>query len=99
MKQNQVNVMDKNINKEFGYLTIKERVDDYITPKGLHMKRYLCRCNKCGKIKEITYNNLLHGQKSCGCSRKHPHKYNQYDLSGKYGIVTHLILINNFILT
>jgi len=41
-KTKEINAMDENINKEFGYLIIKERVNDYITPKGVaHEKIFM----------------------------------------------------------
>lgn len=91
MTNKNIEEYDNLIGKKFGLLTIVKRVDDYITPKGLHMKKYLCQC-ECGNIKEFIYNNLKHNTvKSCGCYTKKlmsnaKRKYNSYDLSGEFGI-------------
>ena len=33
---------------KFGSLTVIRRAEDYISPKGQHEKRYLCKCD-CGE--------------------------------------------------
>ena len=74
-------------------LIVIEQIDDYISPKGIHEARYLCKCN-CGsnkriiaKASHIKSGNIM----SCGCLQieriqNTNKKYNQYDLTGEYGI-------------
>lgn len=85
---------DDIINKEFGYLTILGRDEDYITPKGAHYPQAICKC-RCGKIKSmIIYPILKEKVVSCGCYHiesarnigRNNKNYNNYDLSGEYGI-------------
>jgi len=61
-------------NKKFGQLTVIERGDDYISPKGKHHVRWVCRCD-CGTTVLVSANQLTSGKtKSCGClSRKGSH--------------------------
>lgn len=78
----------------FGRLTVIERTDDYISPRGVHMVRWLCNC-ECGNLCKITTHDLTRKNKapvrSCGCLAREltslrTKKYNDYDLSGEYGI-------------
>lgn len=79
------------INQKFNRLTVIKRIDDYITPKGQHFTKYLCKC-VCGNYVEVLGKNLRNGNtQSCGCLQKEirskkQKKYNTYDLSGEYGI-------------
>lgn len=79
------------IGKKFGRLTVEKRIDDYITPKGQHEPKYLCKCD-CGNYKEVVGARLRSGlTKSCGCLQKElqskkQKKYNKYDLTNDYGI-------------
>ena len=51
----------------FGKLSVIERVDNHITPGGLVVAKWLCRCD-CGTYKIFTSGNLRCGHsKSCGC--------------------------------
>ena len=53
-------------------LIVVKQIEDYIDPKGVHVARWLCRCN-CGSDKDIvaTGNNIRHGSVlSCGCKAK-----------------------------
>lgn len=53
----------------FGRLTVYERTDDYVTPKGKHEVRWLCICD-CGTETKVTTRYLKEGAiKSCGCLR------------------------------
>lgn len=78
------------IGKRFGKLLVIERGEDYISPKGKHYTRWLCKCD-CGNIKLIHVNQLTSGATiSCGCYKasresKYIH-YNKYNLSESYGI-------------
>lgn len=53
--------------EKFGRLTVLERVDDYVSPKGQKQKQYLCKC-ECGKNTITHGNSLMKGvTQSCGC--------------------------------
>ena len=77
----------------FGRLTVARQADDYVTPKGVHYAQWVCKCS-CGNEDEIiaTANHLKSGRvQSCGCLSKEMktnrlRKYNEYDLSGEYGV-------------
>ena len=73
--------------QRFGKLTVINRVDDYVYTNGNKKAQWLCRCD-CGKEKVIIGDSLKAGHtKSCGCSKiEYLKKYNNYDLSGDYGI-------------
>lgn len=77
--------------QRFGYLTVVERAEDYVSPNGYHRVQWLCQCD-CGNEVVVVGNNLTkHSTESCGCLRKNPsviirRKHNAYDLSGDYGI-------------
>lgn len=77
---------------KFGRLTVIKRVGDYIMPSGEKRSRWLCKCD-CGNEITIIGKRLTgkNSTKSCGCFAKEnmskiKKKYNQYDLSGEYGI-------------
>lgn len=78
MKKNYIDLTGQ----KFGKLTVIERVDDYVSPKGYRAARWLCKCD-CGSFKSVTGNSLKrHGTKSCGClckeiSRNHMEKVNK----------------------
>jgi hypothetical protein len=56
------------IGKRYGKLTVIERGDNYVSPKGQKGKQYICLCD-CGVRKLIRAANLKSGgSKSCGCS-------------------------------
>ena len=75
----------------FGRLKVIERVEDYIEKNGNKRSQWLCEC-KCGNRVKVIGKSLKNGNtKSCGClqkeiTSKHFKKYNDYDLSGEYGI-------------
>ena len=77
--------------QKFNKLTVIKRVDDYISPKGRHYVQWLCKCD-CGNNIIVLSCNLKSGHsKSCGCHNiekivERTKKYNNYDLSGEYGI-------------
>ena len=81
--------------QKFGRLTVIERADEYVSPKGQRHIRWLCNCD-CGKQITVKGNHLKSGNtKSCGCLESemiaernisYCKKYNTYDLSGEYGI-------------
>lgn len=76
----------------FGHLTVLERTDDYISPKGYRAPRWLCECD-CGK-RIVTHGTLLvNGKtKSCGHTRK-GRKTKRNDLVGK--VFGHLTVIKD----
>lgn len=54
-------------NEKFGLLTVVERAEDYVSPKGKHHVRWLCKCD-CGGTSIVSTNQLRSGKtKSCGC--------------------------------
>lgn len=73
--------------RKFGKLTVIERADNYISPKGKKQSvwKCLCDCQLCLPPEQRTYSYikgylLRNGKKkSCGCK-------NTYDLTGEYGI-------------
>lgn len=75
----------------FGRLKVIERVENYIEKNGNKRSQWLCEC-KCGNRVKVIEKSLKNGNtKSCGClqkeiTSKHFKKYNDYDLSGEYGI-------------
>ena len=80
--------------QQFGRLTVIERIEDYISPKGQRKPQWLCHCC-CGNNVTVLGSNLTNGYTlSCGCLSKEnsfkqgksAKKYNIYDLSGEYGI-------------
>lgn len=77
----------------FGNLTVIKQVDDYISPKGNHAKRYLCQC-ACGNHIEVQAGNLKSGNTvacshSCPCKKKKYKPRDRNDLSGRvFGSLT-----------
>ena len=85
-----VNVKKNIAGLRFGDLVVINQADDYIEPNGKHRSSWSCVCD-CGNHVNVTGSSLLSGTtKSCGCRRrkvgKRNKKYNEYDLSGSYGI-------------
>lgn len=83
----------------FGKLTVIDRVENRITPKGQSKTMWKCRCD-CGKEIDVLASNLTRGNtKSCGCSSvEYANKHKYKDLSGKqFGklIVLHRARIKN----
>ena len=70
--------------QRFGRLTVMERAEDYVSPKGRHIPRWLCKCD-CGKEKVINSESLKSGKtKSCGCLYKSvDHSSLVHDLTGQ----------------
>lgn len=57
------------IGQRFGKLTVIERSDNYISPKGQSQVMYICKCD-CGKEVEVASSSLQQGfTNSCGCLR------------------------------
>ena len=86
-------------NQTFGRLKVIQRAEDYISPQGKHLIRWLCECG-CEEHNKVIVNAscLRSGHtKSCGCLQKekarqtykhnkYSKKYNKYILSNDYGI-------------
>ena len=80
------------IGDRFGSLTVIDNAEPYISKKGIKRKQVVCLCD-CGN-KTIIRNEALtkkNGTVSCGCLQKKllsnlSKKYNEYDLTGEYGI-------------
>ena len=74
-------------------LTVIRRGEDYITPAGRAYICWVCTC-ECGSDNTITIDgrSLRYGlTKSCGCLNikriiEANKKYNQYDISGEFGV-------------
>lgn len=79
--------------KKFGRLTVIKRGENYIYPnnKGISVQ-WICDCDCGNKNIVVAGSSLRKGvTKSCGCLKSDTtkvikKKYNQYDLSGEYGI-------------
>lgn len=75
----------------FGKLTVADRADNHIRKNGRVDVCWNCIC-ECGKKCIVKGESLHNGTtKSCGCYkssylREYHKKYNDYDLSGEYGI-------------
>jgi len=66
-------MLDNLTGKRFGYLTVIQRGDDFVTPSGSKSVGWLCRCD-CGNTKLVRANELRAGSTlSCGCFRKKKH--------------------------
>ena len=77
--------------KKFGKLTVLKRADDYVQKNGRKRVMWICKCD-CGNEVIVNGDNLK-GKKtsSCGClqrelTSKKNKKYNDYNLSGEYGV-------------
>lgn len=92
-----VKVREDLTGKQFGRLTVVQQVEDYIDSNGNHKARWECQCNCENHTKTFpTGSDLKSGKaQSCGCLRIentqksnkiNKKKFNQYDLSGEYGI-------------
>lgn len=80
--------------QKFGRLTVIKRAPNKILPGGQQKTQWECKCD-CGNITIVLGYLLKNGEtKSCGClnseltskRNKENKKYNQYDLTGTYGI-------------
>lgn len=85
-------VIDLTGNK-YGILTVigLDEENDYISPHGIHQKRWICQC-QCGNIISVNGNCLKNGNtKSCGCNtlylfRENRCHKNTYNLDGEFGV-------------
>lgn len=88
--------------KTFGKLTVIKRVEDYISPKGQHKKRWLCQCScENHTLLEVNGESLTKGlTKSCGCLKKEAqfnshHKTNVYNIEDKNNCFLYASNTNN----
>ena len=76
--------------RKIGRLTVLERGEDYISPKGQKHTQWLCRC-ECNNVVLVSGNSLKRElTQSCGCLAKErlskaTKKYNKYNLKNSYG--------------
>ena len=75
-------------------LKVIKRVDDYISPQGVHQVQWLCECSCKEHNKTVVGSvQLRNGNtKSCGClaselTKQRNFKGNKADLSGEYGVL------------
>lgn len=88
--------------KKFGRLTVIERAEDYISPKGQHSTQWLCECS-CPKHTKliVSAQSLKKGvTQSCGCLQKEKqyishHKTNVYNLKDKENCFLYASNTNN----
>ncbi len=53
--------------ERYGNLTVVKRADDYISPKGKHIPRWICKCD-CGNETVVTRSALKYSKtQTCGC--------------------------------
>lgn len=83
---------------KFGRLTVVDRADNYVTPRGVQFAQWICMCD-CGKEKPVivtSYRLTSGNTKSCGCLRneksgerghKQLKKYNDYEIQDDYVIM------------
>lgn len=58
------------VGMRFGKLTVISKAAPYVSPSGVKLPQWHCRCD-CGKEVDVYYYSLLSGRsKSCGCMRK-----------------------------
>lgn len=57
-------------NSRFGELLVLERVDNYVSPKGIPSTRWRCKCD-CGNLVDVNAYYLTHGKTtSCGHNKR-----------------------------
>ena len=66
-KTRQTNIDEKMIGSRFGKLFVLYKDEDYVSQKGVHVKRYFCKCD-CGNTIVVRGDYLRDGRtRSCGC--------------------------------
>ena len=79
--------------KRINRIIVLKRTDDYVTPKGQHKTRWLCKCD-CGNEFITTATNLRSGQvSSCGCYRDELRRENGKKNAKHHGYGTRLYRI------
>ena len=82
---------DYMVGQKFGYLTVISKVEPKKNPCGTNRILYNCLCD-CGNYTIVDGTCLRSGStRSCGCKKGELNsldkkKYNEYDLSGEYGV-------------
>ena len=79
--------------QRFGRWKVLKQTEDYVIKSGKHYPQWLCEC-QCEKKtqRDVLHRQLTQGRsQSCGClqaeiTRDRSKKYNEYDLTGEYGI-------------
>lgn len=78
----------------FGRLRVLEQAEDYVLSRGEHVAQWLCECS-CEARNQVIVSGFnlkkKNGTKSCGClqrenTSKAKKRYNEYDLTGEFGI-------------
>lgn len=54
------------VGQRFGQLFVISRAEDYVSPEGVHLSQFNCKCD-CGNTCVVGLSSLRRGQKSCGC--------------------------------
>lgn len=71
--------------QRFGRLTVIERAENYVSPKGRQAARWTCRCD-CGGITTVVGGDLRYGKtKSCGCLEEESRHQSRNAKHGKFG--------------
>ncbi len=79
------------IGNKYGKLLVIARGEDYISPNGIRLKRWRCKCD-CGNEINVATSQLKRGQKSCGCVSL------REDLTGrKYNMLKVLHQVDDYI--
>lgn len=69
--------------QKFASLTVVERAENYVSPKGAISVQWKCKCD-CGNETIVTNGGLRSGnKKSCGC-RIYRKKFNDYEICGEF---------------
>lgn len=73
---------------KFGKLTVIRKAEDYVSPKGKHESKWLCKC-ECGNEKSVRQSDL-HSRRtqSCGKCKSALNKTEQKKLYGKFLDIT-----------
>lgn len=78
------------VGNRYGMLTVLERVEDYVSPKGSISTRYRCKCDCGNEILAVRPQLVYGGTISCGCYRKNKNKkQNEYSINGDVIEVNH----------
>lgn len=65
-----VKVKEDLTGKRFGYLTVLEQAEDYVSPNNQHRSQWLCECDCGNKIIQETSRLKTNKNISCGCKSK-----------------------------
>jgi hypothetical protein len=59
----------------FNHLTVIKRVEDYVSPNGVHQAKYLCKCECGNEVTVLGYSLKNNITISCGCKSKYRSKW------------------------